>query len=408
VNKPAKQEVIKQLHREGLALSSLGKHKEALAKFDKIIKIDDRDNFAWHRKGIELNSLNKYKEALECFDKAIIINRNDQYAWNHRGVALRELTNYDEALRCCNEAIRINSKYPFGWYTKGSILQHLGDITGATECFERAAKLVPDNDMYRKRLAGINELMGQSRARIQTSGQLHRKGITHQKLGEHEQAIACFDEAVRINELDHTAWHRKGISLNAMEKYNEAMECFKKALQINPRDKFAWNHRALSLCRTGNYKEAITSCNEAIKIDDTYPFAWVNRAVIEAYLSDFENFEKSFRKARQLDPKGLNNRFFSENLPDPPERIPIGKSDIKPFVYYCCELCLVHLQIKEMPKALKYALDLRNCAHEKVKAILTPLIEELEFRINGGISANEEMIERADVILHQVKMGYLK
>ena len=100
-----------QLHHDGLALGKLGKHKEALAKFDKAIKLIPQDNTAWHRKGIELNASERYIEAIKCFDKAIIINRNDRFAWNHRGVSLRELGEYHEALRSCNEAIRINNKY---------------------------------------------------------------------------------------------------------------------------------------------------------------------------------------------------------------------------------------------------------------------------------------------------------
>ncbi|MFC1926886.1 tetratricopeptide repeat protein [Chloroflexota bacterium] len=244
--------------------------------------------------------------------------------------------------------------------------------------------------------------------RPRDTSELHRKGVTCQKLGEHEQAIACFDEAIRVNDLDHTAWHRKGISLNHFGKYSDAIECFETAIHINPRDKFAWNHRALSLCRLGNNRDALTSCNEAIKIDDTYPFAWYNRAIITAYLEDLEDFEKSYSKARQLDPKGLNNQFLAENLPqiEYKELLNKSKGDVKRSVYYCCELCMVHLQIHEMPKALKYALDLRNYANEKIKAMLTSLTEELEFRINGGISVTQELIGRADVILHQVKMGW--
>ncbi|MGB5925590.1 MAG: tetratricopeptide repeat protein [Dehalococcoidia bacterium] len=406
--KKGTSQAIRRLHSEGLALSDLGKHKEALAKFEKIVKLDDRDNYAWHRKGIELNSLKKYKEALDCFDRAIVIKRNDEYGWNHRGVALRELGRYDEALRSCNKAIRINNKYPFAWYTKGSILQHLGDLAGAKDCFQNAVRFAPDNDSYRKRLAGINEIAGRSGIENETSAQLHHDGIALSKLGKHEEALAQFKKAIKLDPEDNVAWHRKGIELNALGKYNEAIECFERAIRINSRDKFAWNHRALSLCRLGNYGDAITSCNEAIKIDDTYPFAWCNRAVISAHLEDFEDFQKCFRRARQLDPKGLNNRFLAEHLPKIgyEDLLSRSKGDVKRSSYYCCELCLVHLQIEEMPQALKYALDLGKYANEKVKAVLKPLIEELEFRIDGGIGVTEDLIERADVILHQVKMGW--
>ena len=402
----ATSQTIRRLHSEGLALGKLGKHKEAIAKFEKVIKIDERNNYAWHRKGIELNSLKKYRDALDCFEKAIVIRRDDRYAWNHRAVALRELGQPSEALQSCNEAIKINGRYAFGWYTKGSILQHLGDIAGAKNCFRKAAGLAPDNDSYRERLAGINELSRESETADPTSAQLHQKGITHQKLGEHEQAIVCFDKAIRISESDHTAWHRKGISLNALERYDEAMECLDTAIRINSRDKFAWNHRAVSLCRLGNHRDAIVSCNEAIKIDDTYPFAWCNRAVIAAHLADFKEFEYSYRRARQLDPKGLLNQFLAENLPDPPERVPDRKGDIELFVYYCCDLCLVHLKAQEIHQTLKYALDLNKYANERVKAILTPLIQELEFRTGSGIVVTDDLIERAGVTLHKAQMQW--
>lgn len=402
------KQIAGRLHSEGLALSSLRKHKEALAKFEKIIKINDRDHVAWHRKGIEFNSLNNYKEAMKCFDRAIIINRKDRFAWNHRGVSLRELERYDEALRSCNEAIRLNDKYAFAWYTKGSILHHLGNVTEAKICFQRALKLVPDNDMYRKRFTGIDELIGQSEVENQTVSQLLRGGLVLSKLGKHEEALDKFEKAIKLNPGNNVVWHRKGIELNALGKYNEAIESFERAIGINPRDKFAWNHRALSLCRLGNYKDAITSCNEAIKIDDTYPFAWCNRAIITAHLEDFEDFEKSYRKSHQLDPKGLNNQFFAEYLPkiEYKELLSRSKGDVKRSGYYCCELCMIHLQIHDVHRALKYALDLKIYANEKVKAMLTPLIEELEFRFNGGIAVTEELVERADVILHQVEMGW--
>ena len=394
------------MHREGLALGQLGKHKEAIATFDKIIKMDDRDNYAWHRKGIELNSLKKYREALDCLDRAIMINPNDRYAWNHRGVALRELGRHDEALQNCNKAIGINNRYPFAWYVKGSILHHLEDLAGARACFQNAARLAPHNESYRRRLAGIKELSGESKIADQTSARQHQEGITYQKLGKHEQAIVCFDEAIRINELDHTAWHRKGISLNALGRYDEAIQCFERAIHINSRDKFAWNHRALSLCRLGKHREAIDSCNQAIKIDDGYPLAWCNRAVIAAYLADFQDFEYSYRRTRRLDPRGLLNQFLAENLPDPPEEAPNREGDLKLLVDYCCELCMVHLKAREACQALKCLLDLKRHANERVRAMLTPLIEELEFRMSRGMAVTEELIQRADLILHEVKTAW--
>lgn len=131
------------LHHDGIAFGRLGKHKKAIACFDKAIQINPRDNTAWHRKGIELNASAKYNGAIDCFDKAIQINLKDHFAWNHRAVALRELGKYEEALYCCNEAIKINDKYSFGWYNKGVILSHLENYEEATASYDRANQLNP-------------------------------------------------------------------------------------------------------------------------------------------------------------------------------------------------------------------------------------------------------------------------
>lgn len=184
---------IKQ-HRDGIALGKLEKHEQAIACFDEAIRINEMDHTAYHRKGVELNALGKYNKAMECFERAIQINSNDRFAWNHRGVSLRELERYDEALRSCNEAIKINDKYAFAWYTKGSILHHLGNVTEARICFQRTLKLVPGNDMYKKRLSGINELIGQSKTENQTVSQLLREGLVLSKLGKHEEALDKFEK----------------------------------------------------------------------------------------------------------------------------------------------------------------------------------------------------------------------
>jgi len=83
-----------------------------------------------------------------------------------------------------------------------------------------------------------------------------------------------------------------------------------------------------------------------------------------------------------------------------------SRGDMKRSGYYCSELCMMHLQRDDVAEALKYAMDLKNYAAGDAKVLLTQLIDELEYRCKEGISAPEELIERADVVLHQIKMGW--
>ena len=53
----------------------------------------------------------RYEEATKCYDKALRINPNDDYAWNYKGDALLNLKRYKEAIRCCDKALEINPNF---------------------------------------------------------------------------------------------------------------------------------------------------------------------------------------------------------------------------------------------------------------------------------------------------------
>ena len=82
-----------------------------------------------------------------------------------------------------------------------------------------------------------------------------------------------------------------------------------------------------------------------------------------------------------------------------------SQGDMKRSGYYCSELCMMHLKIDDVAGALKYAMDLKNYAAGDAKVLLNQLIDELQYRRKESISAPKELIERADVVLHQASMG---
>ena len=51
-------------------------------------------------------------------------------------------------------------------------------------------------------------------------------------LGKYEEAIKCYDEALKLNPKYENAWIHKGNSLNKLGKYEEAIACFDESIQI--------------------------------------------------------------------------------------------------------------------------------------------------------------------------------
>jgi tetratricopeptide (TPR) repeat protein len=49
---------------------------------------------------------------------------------------------------------------------------------------------------------------------------------------EYNEAIKCFDEAIRFKPNDSVAYHLKGLCLQFLQDYAEAIRCFDNALKV--------------------------------------------------------------------------------------------------------------------------------------------------------------------------------
>lgn len=84
-------------------------------------------------------------------------------------------------------------------------------------------------------------------------------------------------------------WFEKGDSLYKAERYEEAIRCYDQALKLDPRKAGAWNNKGLSISKLGRHEEAILSFKKAIELNSRYVNAWYNKAINEDSLG--RNYE---------------------------------------------------------------------------------------------------------------------
>lgn len=65
------------------------------------------------------------------------------------------------------------------------------------------------------------------------------KGQKSIESGNFEEALACFEQALLLNQADPDLWNFKAVALRSLGRYEEALECFNKSLKLDPRDKHA-------------------------------------------------------------------------------------------------------------------------------------------------------------------------
>lgn len=100
----------------------------------------------------------------------------------------------------------------------GLVLVHLGELQSAIEMFDTA--------------------LGKTQSIENRTAILNNKGLSYCGLGQHEEAIKCYDEATLLDPKDHMVMClqlNKGLCLSHhLERYAEAIECGKKAAEIDP------------------------------------------------------------------------------------------------------------------------------------------------------------------------------
>jgi tetratricopeptide (TPR) repeat protein len=80
---------------------------------------------------------------------------------------------------------------------------------------------------------------------------------------------------------EESIWLERGNSLYKADRFEEAIRCYDQALKLDPRNTGAWNNKGLSLSKLGRHEEAILSFKKAIELNPKYANAWYNLAISE-------------------------------------------------------------------------------------------------------------------------------
>jgi tetratricopeptide (TPR) repeat protein len=128
------------------------------------------------------------------------------------------------------------------------------------------------------------------------------RGISLDDLGRYEEAIASYDKAIEFKPDKHEAWYNRGISLSNLGRNEEAIASYDKAIEVKPDKHGAWNSRGISLGNLGRNEEAIASFDKAIEFKPDKHEAWYNRGVALSGLGRYEDELASYDKAIEFKP----------------------------------------------------------------------------------------------------------
>lgn len=127
----------------GIALDEQGRHEEAVAQFQEVLRIDPDYWLTHNNLGLSLASLGRYKEAFVHYSEALRLNPNYAQAQNNLMQAMASVGNTKEAYRLYSEALRQRPDYleRQGYYT---ISQAKAEGMDASSFFQKNLRVKPD------------------------------------------------------------------------------------------------------------------------------------------------------------------------------------------------------------------------------------------------------------------------
>ncbi len=208
-------------------------------------------------------------------------------------------------------------------------------------------------------------------------------GIALGKKGRLQEAIAHFQQALRIKSAYPEAHNNLGIALGKLGRPQEAIEHYRQALRLKSNYPKAHNNLGVSLKDVGQNQQAIIHYEQAIKLNPNYSDAYYNLGSVLDDTGRIQEAIEQYRKAIQFNPD------FSDahnNL-----GIALGKVGqaqeaiehfqqalrIKPdFVEACANLATAYAATSQPAKAHAMAQRALDLARAKGQTVMIKQIED--------------------------------
>jgi tetratricopeptide (TPR) repeat protein len=219
-----------------------GEYENGLDYLNGIITRHSSSFDLWNYKGMAHAKLNQYQEAIRCFDKGIMLNPKVSSLWINKGEALSQLGKFEESVKNFDYALELEANNLLACYFKAKSLLKLQKYAGALECYDRVVGKVNDKILWNDR------------------------GVTLSNLGRYDEALANYDNALKLDPYDEISLNNKGLALYSLGKHSEAVNYFDRILVLNPNVRHVIINKYLALSKMGNKSDAEKCYDRARRI----------------------------------------------------------------------------------------------------------------------------------------------
>ena len=299
-----------------LVLMSSNNPQEFIETYD--LNIDEsfpKDEQVMARKAIALMDLERFEEAIPILDDALKYTDDKEglkIIHFHLGVSYFRLGELDKVIYEFEKAREYNDD-PSLLLQIANCYEMANQKEKALDVLKEYSELIPDNQDIKKKIENLRENDEPDSDEI-----YNNKCLTLINQYRFNEAIECYDKALKINPNNVKAWNNKAFALHNLNRLDEAIECYDKSLEIDPNFISSLRNKAFALRTLNRLDEAIECYDKVLKIDSNDFGVWNNKAFSLHELNRSDEAIECYDKALKINPNYFeawaNKGFTLESL----------------------------------------------------------------------------------------------
>ena len=143
---------------------------------------------------------------------------------------------------------------------------------------------------------------------------LFKKGVNLMADEKLEEAIVCFQQALRIDPDNVETLLKLGYARFHLDDHGEALKVYDKVLEIDITNPEVWNLKGLVHYEQKNFAKALDSVDKAIESDPTYGMAWYNKACFLSLLNQVPESLESLKHSIEIDVKNARKSIRDKDF----------------------------------------------------------------------------------------------
>ncbi|MEG4483666.1 tetratricopeptide repeat protein [Microcoleus sp. D2_18a_B4] len=245
----------------------------------------------------------KFPEAIACYDRAIKLNPNVATAYQNLGEALKKQGKLEEATAYYRKAIELNAANARNG-SEGE--QTLAGATATNGAVKQQPAATPVQQAVKPPVQqAVKPPVQQavnSTINIEDPEAYKILAEGYFAQGKLEQAIAACKKALQIKP-EAPLYKMLGNALQAGGKSDEAKSCYVKAIEINPNFAEAYANYGSICAQQEQWQQAVSAYEKAIALKPDFAGAFRNFAKLLTQLGKSEEAAEAWYRAFAIDPK---------------------------------------------------------------------------------------------------------